>query len=105
MLVISKSKYIIAHPINIDVALQAAKAVGIPESNVWSICDDPKGRVDNWRKVVVNGPKEADPVKFTVEESKSTLAYICFSSGTTGKFSFKNCYVKIHIPHQKFRST
>ncbi|KAI7890689.1 4-coumarate-CoA ligase 2 [Mucor mucedo] len=84
MLVISRSKYIIAHPINIDSALQAARTVGISESNVWSICDDPKGRVKNWREMVLNISKTASPCQFTLEESKSTLAYICFSSGTTG---------------------
>lgn len=88
MLLISKSKYIIAHPINIDAALQAAKNIGIPESNVWSICEDPKGRVKNWKIMVLNNSKKASPCKLTLEESKSTLAYVCFSSGTTGKSHF-----------------
>ncbi|KAI8095185.1 hypothetical protein BDF21DRAFT_405361 [Thamnidium elegans] len=85
MLTVSKAKYIIAHPINIDIALEAAEATGIPKSNVWSICADPANRVPDWRSMVVRGPEESDAIKLTVEESKSTLAYLCFSSGTTGQ--------------------
>ncbi|GAA5810441.1 hypothetical protein MFLAVUS_003862 [Mucor flavus] len=85
MLTVSKSKYIIAHPINIVTALEAAEATGIPKSNVWSICVDPGNRVPDWRSMVIRGPEESDPIKLTVEESKSTLAYLCFSSGTTGQ--------------------
>lgn len=86
MLAISKSRYLIAHPINLDIALQAAEKSGIPKSNIWSICKDPKNRVPYWKDAIITGKKEeAGPIKLTVEESKTSMAYICFSSGTTGK--------------------
>lgn len=74
----------IAHPFNLDIALEAADQVGIPRSNVWSICDDPKNRVPNWKSVLVKGSQEANPIKLSDAECRSTLAYLCFSSGTTG---------------------
>lgn len=84
LLQLSKAKYLVAHPMNLDIALQAAKSVGIPTSRVWSISEDPKKRAPYWKTVLVKGNKEADPIKLTFEESKSAMTYLCFSSGTTG---------------------
>jgi hypothetical protein len=72
---------------NLDIALQAAQSVGVPQSNVWSICEDPKKRVSCWKRQVVKEGREADPIKLSLEECKSTMTYLCFSSGTTGKTS------------------
>jgi 4-coumarate--CoA ligase len=87
-LLVSKAKYLVAHPFNLDTAFAAAKLVGIPPSNVWSIIKDPKNRAPEWKSVIINDKEEADPIKFTVEQSKNALAYICFSSGTTGNTRF-----------------
>jgi acyl-CoA synthetase (AMP-forming)/AMP-acid ligase II len=92
-LIVSKAKYLIAHPFNLDTALAAAKLVGIPSSNVWSIIKDPKNRAPDWRSIILNGKDEADPIRFTVEQSKNALAYICFSSGTTG--NTRHCFSSI----------
>lgn len=83
-LVMSKTKYVIAHSLNLDTVLEAAKLSNIPIENVWSIFDDPKKRVKSWKEILLQDGKEAGSVSFSFEESKSTPAYICFSSGTTG---------------------
>ncbi|CAO0803412.1 unnamed protein product [Mucor circinelloides] len=84
LLVMSRAKYLIAHSFNLDKALEAAKSVGIPVSNVWCIDNDPKKRAKHWKEVLANSTEEADPIKYTAAECKNTLAYLCFSSGTTG---------------------
>lgn len=81
----SKAKYLIAHSFNLEIALEAAKLVGIPASNVWCINDDPKKRAKHWKEMVANSAEEADPINYTAAECRNTLAYLCFSSGTTGK--------------------
>ncbi|KAI8364217.1 hypothetical protein BD560DRAFT_436835 [Blakeslea trispora] len=81
---LSKAKYILAHPVNLDVALEAAKAVGIPSNHIWSIVRDDQRRVAHWKDILDDGKEQADPIKLTPEESEKTLTYICFSSGTTG---------------------
>lgn len=83
----SRAKYLIAHSFNLDNALEAAKSVGIPVSNVWCIDNDPKKRAKYWKEILANSTEEADPIKYTTAECKNTLAYLCFSSGTTGKYS------------------
>lgn len=80
----SRAKYLIAHSFNLDAALEAANLVGIPASNVWCIDKDPKGRARFWKDIVVDSNEEADPIKFSTAESRNALAYLCFSSGTTG---------------------
>jgi acyl-coenzyme A synthetase/AMP-(fatty) acid ligase len=83
LLKLSKASYIIAHPFNLDIALEAAAMAGIPPSRVWSIQKDPKNRAPFWKDLLVRD-EEASPVKLTIEQSKNSLAYLCFSSGTTG---------------------
>lgn len=87
-LIASKAQYVVAHPFNLDTALAAAKLVGIPSSNVWSIIKDPRNRAPEWKSVIVNSKDEAEPIKFTQEQCKNTLAYVCFSSGTTGNTKY-----------------
>ncbi|KAF1800951.1 hypothetical protein V8B55DRAFT_1589592 [Mucor lusitanicus] len=84
LLIMSKAKYLIAHSFNLEIALEAAKLVGIPASNVWCINDDPKKRAKHWKEMVANSVEEADPINYTAAECRNTLAYLCFSSGTTG---------------------
>ncbi|GAN08179.1 4-coumarate-CoA ligase [Mucor ambiguus] len=84
LLIMSKARYFIAHSSNLDTALKAARLVGIPASNVWCIDDDPKKRAKHWKEIVVDLSEEADPIKYTAAECRNALAYLCFSSGTTG---------------------
>ncbi|KAI8636202.1 hypothetical protein BD408DRAFT_448600 [Parasitella parasitica] len=84
LLAMSRAKYLIAHSSNLNNALEAAALVGIPTSRVWCIDNDPQGRVKHWKAVVADSPEEADPIKLTTTECRNALAYLCFSSGTTG---------------------
>lgn len=83
-LVMSKTRFVIAHPLNLDTVLEAAELSSIPIENIWSIFDDPKKRVNSWKEILLQDGKEANSVSFSLEESKYMPAYICFSSGTTG---------------------
>ncbi|KAI8141383.1 hypothetical protein BJV82DRAFT_618984 [Fennellomyces sp. T-0311] len=83
---VSEAKILIAHPNNLDTALEAAAAVGLPLSSVFSVIPDPMKRVPLWSDVLVDYDQPAlPPIKMTHEESVNTVAYLCFSSGTTGK--------------------
>lgn len=89
----SGAKYLIAHSSNLDNALKAAKSADLPESNVWCIDHDPRGRAKNWKDVIVDASHEANPIKLTIEESKNTLSYLCFSSGTTGNAFYTTFWI------------
>ncbi|KAG2234442.1 hypothetical protein INT48_007190 [Thamnidium elegans] len=80
-LVMSKTKYIIAHPYNLDTVLEAAKLSNISKENVWSIFDDPKKRVKTWKEILLQDGKEADSVSFSFEENMKTLIKIFFPVG------------------------
>ncbi|KAI9264247.1 hypothetical protein BDA99DRAFT_604667 [Phascolomyces articulosus] len=83
---VSEAKILIAHPGNLDIALEAAAAVGIPPSHVFSVIRDPQQRVQHYRDVFIDYTQpELPPVKMTHDESVNTVAYLCFSSGTTGR--------------------
>ncbi|KAI9493745.1 4-coumarate-CoA ligase 2 [Zychaea mexicana] len=83
---IGEAKMLIAHPSNLDIALEAAAAAGLPQSNIFSVMPDPQGRVPLWSDVLIDlNQPPLPPVKISHEESVNTVAYLCFSSGTTGK--------------------
>ncbi|KAI9264244.1 hypothetical protein BDA99DRAFT_604665 [Phascolomyces articulosus] len=83
---VSEAKVLIAHPINLNIAMDAAVSVGMPRSRVFSIIPDPKWRVPHYRDILLNyAQPELPPVNMTHDQSVNTVAYLCFSSGTTGK--------------------
>lgn len=82
----TRAKLLVAHPSNLDIALKAAQRVGIAPYAVLSMVKDPQQRVAFWMNVLVDtsGPSPA-PIRLSHKESRETTAYLCFSSGTTGK--------------------
>ena len=83
---ISEAKMLIAHPNNLETALKAADNVGLPRSSIFSIIPDSQNRVPLWSDVLIDySQPPLPPVKMTHDESINTVAYLCFSSGTTGK--------------------
>ncbi|KAI7847802.1 hypothetical protein BDC45DRAFT_525161 [Circinella umbellata] len=83
---VSEAKILIAHPQGLDVALDAAAAVGMSRSHVFSVIRDPQQRVPYYRDVFIDHSQpELSPVEMTHNESVHTVAYLCFSSGTTGR--------------------
>ncbi|KAI9485069.1 hypothetical protein BDB00DRAFT_851723 [Zychaea mexicana] len=81
----TKAKVIVAHPSNVETALSAAKVVGIAQANVFVFGNDVVKGVQPYCKVLL-GNRVAKPVEFeSAEQARETLAFLCFSSGTTGK--------------------
>ncbi|KAI9491176.1 hypothetical protein BDB00DRAFT_834134 [Zychaea mexicana] len=79
---LTEAKVLIAHPENIDTAIEAADQVGLPRDRIF---------VFGYKAVkgclpflALMGSRRAELVHLTPEESKQLPAYLCFSSGTTG---------------------
>ncbi|KAL1948462.1 hypothetical protein VTO73DRAFT_12537 [Trametes versicolor] len=84
----TKAKLIIVHPLNLSVALDAARIVGLPAGRVVLFDPVPGSSQANVQDLVTEGLK--GPLRFTERrlkpgEAKKKLALFCFSSGTTGK--------------------
>jgi acyl-coenzyme A synthetase/AMP-(fatty) acid ligase len=78
-------KYIVAHPETLDRAIIAAKEVGIPLKSIFVLGEkDIQGTVCVENAFWGNHTEYAVPVKYTVEELETTIAYFYFTSGTTG---------------------
>ncbi|KAI9248196.1 hypothetical protein BY458DRAFT_526649 [Sporodiniella umbellata] len=80
----SKAKVLVAHETNISIALAAAKAVGIRESNIFVFGERAIDGVLPYTQSLFSERRVAIEV-MTPEESDERVAYLCFSSGTTGK--------------------
>jgi long-subunit acyl-CoA synthetase (AMP-forming) len=83
----TKAKVLIAHPSNVELALVAADLVGLSRDHIFVFGEVAANGVLPYSQVFLN-ERRAAPVEFTAEEAKDSVAYLCFSSGTTGKFCF-----------------
>lgn len=80
---LSNAKLIIAEEELVDTLIKAGREVGISSSQVLLFADQDKSPLRSWRSLLEHG--EQDWVSFDDEEiSKSTTAFLMFSSGTTG---------------------
>ena len=79
------AKLIIAHPTNVESAIAAADLVGLPKSNIFVFGNESVNGVLPYNKVFLSSERRASIIKLNAEESKDTVAFLCFSSGTTGK--------------------
>lgn len=73
----------------LDVALKAAKAAGIPEDRVFLLPmpgDAAKAPYPTIEDLIEEGKKlpELEPLKWTKGQGKRQVAYLCYSSGTSG---------------------
>lgn len=82
-LTLTKAKVIIGHPDNIDRVLVAASQAGVPQSHIFVLGSHEIKGCQSFR--VLLGKRIGEITKLTAEESKTTPAYLCFSSGTTGQ--------------------
>lgn len=80
----SNAKVIICHESNLKIALSAADKVRIPKKNIFVFGSDSIGGVRPFETALCRDRK-AVPKVLTSEEAKEKVAYLCFSSGTTGK--------------------
>ncbi|CAB4392602.1 acetyl-CoA synthetase-like protein [Rhizophagus irregularis] len=79
----SGAKYIIAFPLLLSNVIKAAAAANIHESNIFLFGDAEINGIKPYSSLI--SEKEANPIEYSQEEAKSTTAYLCYSSGTTGK--------------------
>ena len=90
-LTITKAKLIITHPVSLATARKAAKMHGLPENCIILIRDDktcPAGipTLDELINFGAGKRENHGVVRLTPGEAKTTIAFFCFSSGTTGEF-------------------
>lgn len=80
----SRAKIIICHEENVKTALKAADRVGISEKNIFVFGECDINGIQPFKKALLQ-KRRSVPDALTYEEAKDKVAYLCFSSGTTGK--------------------
>ena len=66
-----------------EVAKKAAAECGIPDRNIYVMEEeDHEGYKSIWSLV---GDEELEPRRLSPQEAKERTAFMCYSSGTTGK--------------------
>jgi 4-coumarate--CoA ligase len=80
----SKSNYLVTSEENLDKALEAASKVGLLQQNIFLFGNKTIKGIRPYTHVIL-ADEEADAEEYTYEEAKTTTAYLCFSSGTTGR--------------------
>ncbi|RHZ89788.1 hypothetical protein Glove_10g11 [Diversispora epigaea] len=82
----SNSSIIVVHPNILPAVKEAAQRLKIPKSHILLFGDK---EIDGFQpfstSLISNNEEEFKPIEYTFEEAKSTTAYLCYSSGTTGK--------------------
>jgi long-subunit acyl-CoA synthetase (AMP-forming) len=80
----SKAKVIVCHESNLKIALGAAGKVGISKKNIFVFGNTAIDGVLPFETALYRERKIV-PKILSYEEAKDKVAYLCFSSGTTGK--------------------
>lgn len=82
-------KALLVQPLFLEAALEAASQAGIPKDHIFQFSDEPipkqKG-IEDWRSML-GTPSEGESYhwpELSPEESRTTVATVNFSSGTTG---------------------
>ncbi|CAG8765769.1 18376_t:CDS:2, partial [Racocetra fulgida] len=83
-LIDSGASVLIVHPELLEIAIEASIDAKIPTSRVMLFGDKEIKGYKPYRSILI-GDREIEPIYYTPEEAKSTTAYLCYSSGTTGK--------------------
>ncbi|KAJ1337075.1 hypothetical protein BSLG_006835 [Batrachochytrium salamandrivorans] len=79
----SGSSVLIVSPDLTDNACAAAKRVGIPADRIFVLAEHPIGSLRTFSSLLSELPLPT--ITFTSDELKNTPAYLCYSSGTTGR--------------------
>lgn len=98
----TSAKILIVHPTNVESALAAADLVGLPKSNVFVFGQQAVNGVAPYFQVFLTSQRRADIVRLNAEEAKDTVAYLCFSSGTTGNYKYKIRILNYMVLHSKY---
>ncbi|RIB19056.1 hypothetical protein C2G38_2016005 [Gigaspora rosea] len=80
----SGASILIVHPDLLETAIAASKEINNPNFRIFLFGDNEIDGYKPFRSELI-GEREIEPNVYTPEEANSTTAYICYSSGTTGK--------------------
>ncbi|CAO3667457.1 unnamed protein product [Rhizopus stolonifer] len=80
----TKAKVVIAHESNVQVAIEAASTVGIPKSNIFVFGEQVVRGILPYTQVLLSN-RRATIEELSPEDADDRIAYLCFSSGTTGR--------------------
>ncbi|KAF0476706.1 acetyl-CoA synthetase-like protein [Gigaspora margarita] len=80
----SGASTLIVHPDLLETAIAASKGINNPNFRIFLFGDNEIRGYKPFRSELI-GEHEIEPIFYTPEEANSTIAYICYSSGTTGK--------------------
>ncbi|RIB09096.1 hypothetical protein C2G38_1981828 [Gigaspora rosea] len=80
----SGASILIVHPDLLETAIAASKEINNPNFRIFLFGDNEIRGYKPFRSELI-GEREFVPIFYTPEEANSTIAYICYSSGTTGK--------------------
>lgn len=80
----SRAKVLICHEENVKTALKAANRAGISRNNIFVFGESEINGVQSFKSALIRSRK-AMPDVLTYEQAKEKVAYLCFSSGTTGR--------------------
>lgn len=80
----AKAKYLVTSEENLEIALNAAQQVGLPKKNMFLFGQNTINGVAPYTRAIL-ADEECPAEEYDFEEAKSTTAYLCFSSGTTGR--------------------
>jgi len=84
-----KAALLFTHPGSLDVALKAAKQAKVSLDRIILFDPDPQGRLTTVEQLAREGQRFQKPTfqerKFSKGEGKSKIAFLSFSSGTTGR--------------------
>ncbi|CAG8763317.1 3679_t:CDS:2, partial [Acaulospora morrowiae] len=79
----SGTSIIITHPLCLSATIKAADEAQIPHSKIFLISDNEVNGFQPYYTLFVD--REFEPIEYSPEEAKNTTAFLCYSSGTTGK--------------------
>ncbi|KAI9255507.1 hypothetical protein BY458DRAFT_318051 [Sporodiniella umbellata] len=81
----SNAKVLVCDGTNIDNALLAAKKVGILRENIFLFGDQTIQGIPPFTQALLQHTRRAPIIRLSYKEAQQKVAYLCFSSGTTGK--------------------
>ncbi|CAO3689637.1 unnamed protein product [Rhizopus stolonifer] len=79
-----KAKVLVCHESNLKTALVAARRTGIPRKRIFLFGDQSIQGIKPFKTALVK-ERKVTLVELSYQEAKTKVAYLCFSSGTTGK--------------------
>lgn len=79
---LSEAKVLLCSPENVAIALETAQQCGLSQSNVFVLGDSAVNGVLPYTTLAKSGRQLSAPIR--VSNPADQVAYMCFSSGTTG---------------------